>query len=107
MKPTKVKKVSQIELSILWDDGHQGHHTMRVLRKYCPCAGCKQEVEMGEGSVMLPIVKPGQFELKGIETVGNYALQLIWGDGHQTGIYTFDYLRQICECEECVKTSAE
>ncbi|HZY10196.1 MAG TPA: DUF971 domain-containing protein [Bacteroidota bacterium] len=107
MRPLKVKQVNGSELTIEWDDMHKGSHVLRTLRKYCPCAGCKQEVEMGEGSVMLPIVKPGQFVLKGIEAVGNYALQLTWGDGHRTGIYTYDHLRQICECQECVKKTAE
>ena len=107
MIPKKVKQSGANELRIIWDDGHRGYHTMRLLRKYCPCASCKTEVESNEGKIMLPILKPGQYELKGIETVGNYALQLLWGDGHRTGIYTFDYLRQICECDECKQTASD
>ena len=57
---------------------------------------------MNEGLITLHVLRPGEYELNSIQTVGNYALQLIWGDGHQTGIYTFDYLREICECKECV-----
>ena len=107
MRPTKVKQASATELHIEWDDGHKGIHAMRTLRKYCPCASCKTEIESREGAVMLPILTPGQYELRDVQTVGNYALQLTWGDGHKTGIYTFDYLRHLCECEECMKTTAE
>lgn len=80
---------------------------MSALRKYCPCASCKTEMETQEHSAMLPIITAGQFELTSAEQVGSYAIQLQWGDGHRTGIYTFGYLRQICECEECSKTTAE
>ena len=85
----------------MWDDGHAGRHTMQSLRKNCPCATCRTGIEAREGSVVLPILTPGQYELKSVVPVGNYALQLVWGDGHQTGIYTFEYLREICECQEC------
>ena len=107
MTPRKVKKTISTELSIEWDDTHCGRHTLRTLRQYCPCALCKTEAESSEGPVTLPILKRGQYELKGIQTVGSYALQFNWGDGHNTGIYTYDYLRQICECEECMKTTGE
>ena len=107
MTPTKIKKISATELSILWGDAHEGRHTMQTLRKCCPCAGCKQERETNEGMITLPVLRPGEFDLRAIQPVGNYALQLIWGDGHQTGIYTFDYLREICECKECIKKNVE
>lgn len=106
MFPRSVKKINRSELAIVWDDGHHGRHTTLTLRKYCPCAGCKSESESNENA-MFPIIKPGQFELQGIEPVGNYAIQLTWGDGHKTGIYTYDHLRQICECTECARTTAE
>ena len=107
MIPKKIKQVSPSELFIEWSDGHKGKHTMPVLRRYCPCASCKTEIEASEQSTLLPIISQGQYELKSIEQVGSYALQVQWGDGHRTGIYTFDHLRQICECEECARTSAE
>lgn len=107
MKPTKIRKVSSSELTIEWDDRHHGRHTMAALRRYCPCASCKTEAEGREERVILPILQPGQNDLVSIEPVGNYAIQLAWADGHRTGIYTFDYLRQICECEECMRKSGE
>jgi DUF971 family protein len=107
MIPRKLTRVSPTELSIEWDDGHNGKHALHTLRKHCPCAECKQGIEMEDGAAILPILKAGQNELKSIEPVGNYALQLTWGDGHKTGIYTFDHLRQMCECEQCLKITAE
>jgi DUF971 family protein len=107
MIPTKIKQPSTTELSIEWNDGHKGIHTHQVLRRYCPCASCKLELEEREATALLPILTPGKNELKSIETVGNYALQLRWADGHSTGIYTYDYLRQLCECDRCKKINAE
>ena len=107
MIPTAIKQISSTELLIDWDDGHKGKHSLQVLRLYCPCAACKMETEDREKSVLLPVLIPGKNELKAIEKVGNYALQFRWGDGHATGIYTYSYLRQICECDLCKKMTAE
>jgi DUF971 family protein len=107
MIPQKIQRQSSSELLIEWNDGHKGRHTMPVLRKYCPCASCKTESESRERSSLLPIITPGQYELTSAEQVGSYAIQLHWGDGHRTGIYTFDYLRQICECADCMKMAGE
>lgn len=107
MIPRKISRRPPNELSITWDDGHDGRHTMPVLRRYCPCAACKVEATEIEESTLFPILHAGQFELTSIEQVGNYALQLFWADGHRTGIYTFSYLRQLCECHECASISSE
>jgi DUF971 family protein len=40
-------------------------------------------------------------QLVSVSQVGNYALNLVWKDGHQTGIYTFEFLRSLCACSEC------
>ena len=107
MNPTKISTGEPGELLIQWNDGHAGRHALRTLRKYCPCSACKQAMEQGEEQTLLPILTPGQNELASVEPIGNYALQMQWKDGHKTGIYTFDYLRQICECSECLKTTGE
>lgn len=107
MSPRKVKRTTPGELAVEWDDGHKGRHMLTSLRKYCPCAACKADAEDENRTSLLPVLTPGQYELEGVEVVGNYALQLIWRDGHRTGIYTYDYLRQICECDECRKSAAE
>ncbi len=103
MVPLKVQQESPYELRIEWDDGHASRYSMQRLRNSCPCASCKTEREASQGTMMLPVVMPGKYELQGIDVVGSYALQISWRDGHRTGIYTFDYLRQLCECDLCTK----
>jgi DUF971 family protein len=103
MMPKKVKQVSPTELAVEWDDGHAGRHLMQTLRKQCPCASCKTDVTPDQGRTLFPILTPGQNELRAVQAVGNYALQLTWGDGHQTGIYSYEYLRELCECDECME----
>ena len=98
MRPTDIQQVGE-ELAIKWDDGNESFVRLETLRRSCPCAGCKGEVDV-MGNVYrsrdqpLP---PGAFELRRITTVGGYAIQPIWGDGHSTGLYTFAYLRKVAE----------
>jgi DUF971 family protein len=84
-------------LLITWADGHQSIFPLRLLRKYCPCAGCQGERDI-LGRTVLPIVRTtydGPIEATGAELVGNYAIRVDWSDGHSAGIYTFNYLRQL------------
>lgn len=103
MVPRKIGRSNQNMLEVEWDDNHKSIHHLYVVRKFCPCAACQKEYDSTGGNVLLPVLKPGQNELREIRPVGNYALQFIWGDGHNTGIYTYEYLRRLCECEECRK----
>jgi DUF971 family protein len=103
VRPVAIDQPSAGELRIRWDDGHEGRHTTPVLRAACPCASCKADHDPQPGGpVLLPILVPGRNEIKGIVPVGSYALQFSWGDGHRTGIYTYDYLRSRCECQRCL-----
>lgn len=84
------------ELALAFDDGTECYLSFTLLRRACPCAACQGEPD-ALGRVVRPVPSIGEngFELKRIETVGGYALQLYWGDGHSTGIYTFDYLKRL------------
>lgn len=82
-------------LEIDWDDGHCGVYPHELLRGYCPCAHCQGH----EGPIRF--VEGGNLELEDIQQVGNYALRLVWGDGHQTGIYSYRFLRELCACSSC------
>lgn len=53
-----------------------------------------------ESELELPIHSMDPTTLVGVEKMGNYAIQLSWQDGHRYGIYTWDYLLNICPCEE-------
>lgn len=94
-RPTKIRAphgATIFELS--WADGHVCKLPHAILRGYCPCAGCQGHA----GNIAFQ--RGGNMELRGIEQVGNYALQLTWGDGHASGIYSFRYLRRLCQLYE-------
>lgn len=90
----KVKRAEQ-ELRVTWRDGHESVLPAVALRKSCPCATCRTEREK-QTRELLPVLKQapsGPIELSGARLVGTYAIQLIWSDGHDTGIYDYKYLR--------------
>ena len=96
--PTEIKRTSERELKFVWNDGHVVRFTLQFLRDQCPCAGCKGETGLLGVQYLpmqLPVITPGKYELTGLETVGNYAVAMKWKDGHDTGIYTWDYLLEL------------
>src|SRR5262249_35140917 len=98
LRPSKLAKDGDDKLVITWSDGLRTTHTWQNLRKNCPCATCREE------SLMPPdpfrILKPSELvpltPLE-IEPVGYYAYKITWSDGHDTGIYTLEYLRELAE----------
>ncbi|MBI4428358.1 MAG: DUF971 domain-containing protein [Ignavibacteriales bacterium] len=102
MTPTTIKLENANALAAQWDDGHKSRTSLRTLRDNCPCASCQGETVLLRTYEPVPSPDlPGKYELKKAEQVGHYALQLFWGDGHATGIYTWERLRSLCECEIC------
>lgn len=96
MIPERIEVIG-VELAIQWADGTETYIPLETLRRRCPCAGCQ-----GERDVMGNLHKgPEQplnqssFRLRQLERIGSYAVSPKWGDGHHTGIYSFDYLRRI------------
>ena len=98
MRPTNVQQIGN-ELAIRWDDGVESFIALENLRRACPCAGCKGEMDVLGNLYKGPErpLRPDSFQLKGIAHVGGYALQPQWADGHSTGLYSFDYLRSIAQ----------
>jgi DUF971 family protein len=86
------------ELALGFEHGFEAYLSVPMLRRACPCAACQGEPD-AMGRVVRPKVVHGAraFELMKFELVGGYALQLFWGDGHASGIYTFDYFRKLSE----------
>ncbi len=84
------------ELALSWGDGTENFIPLEKLRKACPCAVCQGEPD-ALGRVLKPkvIYSERSFKLLAITQTGGYALNLKWGDGHSTGIYTFDLLRSL------------
>jgi DUF971 family protein len=96
MKPADIQRVGG-ELAIKWVDDGESFIMLEKLRRCCPCAGCQ-----GERDILGNVYKnpdrpllPTAFELVRWVSVGAYAIQPVWADGHATGIYSFDYLQRI------------
>jgi DUF971 family protein len=86
------------ELAVVWNDGKESYLPLEALRRACPCAACGGEPDV-MGEVQRPHVSygPHSFELRSFRLVGGYALQPVWNDGHETGLYTFRQLRALDE----------
>ena len=86
------------ELALRFADGFEAYLPLPLLRRACPCAACNGEPD-ALGRVVRPHVQhgPKAFELVKFETVGGYALQMYWADGHSSGIYAYSYLQKLAE----------
>jgi DUF971 family protein len=90
-------------VEVTWSDGHESRYDFPYLRDHCPCALCNDEREKKATtptSTVLPMFKP-RVTAQSAAAVGNYAIQIQYSDGHATGIYSFECLREICPCEAC------
>jgi DUF971 family protein len=108
-KSVKVNVTTGTGMDIEWDDGHRTHFAFQWLRDACPCATCTEERNnhhrnpgepAKQSTALLPMYKEPA-KPKEVKPVGRYALNIAWNDGHASGIYSWDYLREICQCEEC------
>jgi DUF971 family protein len=93
-------------LTIIWGDDHQSTYTLYGLRKSCPCADCRGgHAKMGDYPQPQIFTKHTveRLSVSQIQPVGNYALQIFWGDGHNAGFYAWDMLRSCCPCETCTR----
>jgi len=88
-------KRSQQELHITWADGTHSVLTARTLRRNCPCAACQQERNDANPLRVLNTGTDQPMRMIGAQLAGNYALQLTWSDGHDTGLFDFRYLREL------------
>ncbi|HEY3743621.1 MAG TPA: DUF971 domain-containing protein [Bryobacteraceae bacterium] len=97
-------------MTIDWSDGHKSVYSVALLRDNCPCASCTG-AEGGEpqrtnyqaeqkDTNPFQMYKPA-LKMLSVTEVGAYAVRIDWNDGHNTGIYSFRHLRQICPCEAC------
>ena len=102
MQALSIKRINPDELLITWRDNHQSTFTVQQLRSICPCAACQGETVLFHEVAPQPKRDdPRQYELVDIRQVGSYAIQIKWADGHNAGIYTWEYLRMNCPCDQC------
>jgi DUF971 family protein len=87
------------ELAIKWEDGSESFVSLEKLRRACPCAGCKGEMDIMGNLYKNPDkpLLPLSFQLKRLDRVGTYAIKPVWGDGHESGLFSFDYLKRLTE----------
>jgi DUF971 family protein len=105
----RVKKTEGSGVEVDWRDGHKSSWNFRWLRNACPCAICHDEREKSgripgqpppkeQSLLMMYEAPPRPVE---VTPVGKYALKFKWNDGHEAGIYSWDYLRRVCQCPMC------
>ena len=100
--PLSLKREGTDQLVVEWNDGHHSIYTWKNLRRNCPCAGCREEREKPPDPFR--ILKPEELvplAPVAMARVGRYAYKITWSDGHDTGIYTLEHLRALCQCSVC------
>ncbi|MEG9435480.1 DUF971 domain-containing protein [Edaphobacter sp. HDX4] len=113
--PAKVRihKTEGTGVEIDWKDGHRSTWNFVWLRNACPCATCHEDREQsgrkpGEAKPkpqsLLPMYEAPARPLE-ITPVGKYAVKFKWSDGHESGIYSWEYLRRVCQCGTCTGTT--
>jgi DUF971 family protein len=104
MKSTNPRKIDvslSTGVNIDWTDAHRSEYSLEYLRGRCPCATCANSSgKPAEPQNPFQMFKK-VLKMDAVEPVGRYALQFKWNDGHSSGIYSFDYLRDICPCPQC------
>ncbi len=106
MKPTQIQAShSQATLKIEWSPGETCELSFVNLRAACPCAECRGTHGATEGKPVtdgleLTLRSDQATQLDSIKPVGNYAIQISWKDGHSYGIYSWDYLRELCRSKK-------
>ncbi len=97
--PRSITKPARFLIKCEWSDGYQSVITLEKLREECPCAQCTADREQKAKIPVPPLkmFKNGMNELVALKPVGNYAVKPEWSDGHDDGIYDWDYLRKVFE----------
>ncbi len=97
--PTKIERADANNLLITWSDGQVRRYGVSELRRECPCATCREKRTAQEKNpFQLTILKPEEtlpLAIQGMRPVGTYAYTIDFNDGHNTGIYTFEFLRAL------------
>ncbi len=94
----KIKKIDD-KLNIEWQDGKNFLLPLNYLRDNCPCAQCTTG-EKGQSKFdkwIQSSLSEFRYKLNKVELVGNYAIRLVWADGHDAGLFRWEYLRELCE----------
>lgn len=111
VEPVHLEWSADSQVRIVWDDAHESLYPLSYLREKCPCATCrgthgppttlvvrtnKSGFNIMQGGAQR---KEPSTEVKRVDPVGTYAMRFTWGDGHNSGIFSYRYLRSICPTE--------
>lgn len=97
--PVELNRTDHRQIEIQWSDGLEQRINYRDLRDACPCAACrdKDEAQPTNGLTVLSDAETRPLEILGMRPVGNYAYNIQFSDGHNTGIFTFNLLRSLAD----------
>jgi DUF971 family protein len=101
--PVKIERLPGGRLLIAWSDGQQRNYSCRELQDNCPCATCREKRRQPAPSALLPVMSKEEaqpLEIRAMEPVGNYAYHIRFSHGCDTGIYTFELLRELGAASE-------
>jgi DUF971 family protein len=96
--PTKLSLVEHAALQIEWSDGSVRQYDFQELRDLCPCASCREQHLKPPDSSLLPILSEAEMKplkIEAMNPVGNYAYNICFSDGHDTGIYQITLLCEL------------
>lgn len=105
LHPKKLELASPEELRIEWSDGLVTQYPVTELRDRCPCATCRekrQEKVQNASSMLLPVLSAAETmptRIQGMRPIGNYAYAIEFSDGHDTGIFTLEFLRSFADTQ--------
>jgi DUF971 family protein len=98
-RPVEITPLPNGELAVAWQDGHESYFGGHYLRCACACASCVDEMT-GRKTLENERV-PRDVAPRRVFPVGRYGIGVEWSDGHDTGIYAFERLRELCPCDAC------
>jgi DUF971 family protein len=99
--PEEIDVDRPVAITITWQDGHVSRYGLPELRRSCPCAGCKVERTAGTGPAVVD-----DLSIVDVKLAGAWGITPMWSDGHHTGIYSWDNLRDVCPCSVCATSAA-
>ena len=98
-RPKKLEAITADQLQITWDDGVVRRYGIRELRDACPCATCREKKRARQqDEAMLPVLSAAEtapLKVLAMDPIGNYAYGIRFSDGHDTGIYQLELLREL------------
>jgi DUF971 family protein len=97
--PQSIQRLADGGIELVWSDALRSVYTPRLLRDACPCATCRERrVEPAAKPNPLQVLKAEELAplaVTGMQPVGQYAYKIVFSDGHDSGIYTLEYLREL------------